>query len=112
MEELAAGPPTIQLPFLPSWLSSNGRMEQITNAVLKYHSSIKIIVRTAAEAERLIKQGLHFGERFLKVEEYITIGPDTLYPTYCHWGHTIIECPTPEKARCGICAEPHTTVEH
>lgn len=40
------------------------------------------------------------------------IGHDKLCPISCQWGHTTNSCPTPERARYAICAEPNLTDEH
>ena len=59
-----------------------------------------------------MKQGLHFGGRFHKVERFIPVGQDTLCFTCCHSGHTTYGCPTPDRVRCAICAEAHLTEHH
>ncbi|POS87913.1 hypothetical protein EPUL_000244 [Erysiphe pulchra] len=111
-DEIAAGPSALQLPFTPRWVSGHERMDFMAKNGLKTHSSIGFTVRTATEADRVMKQGLHFGGRFHKVEKFLKVGPDTLCPKCCHWGHTTYGCPTPEKVRCAICAENHLTIDH
>ena len=111
-EEISAGPSALELPFVPRWVSGQENLLNMARNGLKFHSSIWFTVKTQAEADRAIRQGIHFGGKFHKVEKYLRVGPDTLCPTCCHWGHTIYGCPTPEKKRCAICAEPHVTTEH
>lgn len=111
-EEVYAGPSAVELPLTPRWIAGQKRMDYIVLAGTKRHSSIYFTVKTDTEADRLLKQGLHFGGKYHKVERYRRVGPDTLCPTCCHWGHTTYECPTPDKVKCAICAGPHLTVEH
>lgn len=85
-EEVTAGPSALELPFTP-----------------------RFIVRSLAQADRVMKQGLKFRGRYHKVEKFISDGPDTMCSTCCHWGHSTYICPTPSKARCAIYAEPHLT---
>lgn len=87
-------------------------MQYYTASGSKKHSTIYFTVKTAFEADRIIKQGLHFGGRYHKVESYRRVGPDTICPTCCHWGHTTYGCVTPERVRCAICAESHLTIDH
>lgn len=111
-EEIFVGPSALELPFVPRWVSGQENLLNMARNGLKFHSSIWFTVKTQAEADRAIRQGIHFGGKFHKVEKYLRVGPDTLCPTCCHWGHTIYGCPTPEKKRCAICAESHVTTEH
>ena len=100
------------MPFVPRGIAHPERMKQITRNGTQLHSTIKVTVRTYAEAERILKQGLHFGGKFHKAEPYTPVGPDTMCTVCCHWGHTAHGCPSPEKARCAICAESHLTAAH
>lgn len=110
--EVATGPSALELPFTPRWIVHPTRMEQIVRDGTQLHSSIKVTVKTNAEAERILKQGLHFGGKFHKAEPYIPVGPDTMCTVCCHWGHITHGCPNPEKVRCAICAEQHLTTSH
>lgn len=87
-------------------------MDYIIEEGSKRHSSIYFTVRIETEADRLLKQGIHFEGKYHKVEKYRRVGPDTLCSTCCHWGHTTYEYPTPEKLNCVIYAGVHMVVEH
>ncbi|POS86360.1 hypothetical protein EPUL_000572 [Erysiphe pulchra] len=111
-EEAIAGPSAIDFPFTPQWVSGLERMQYYSTSGSKKHSLIYFTVKTASEADRIIKQRLHFGGRYHKVESYRRVGPDMICPKCCHWGHTTYGCATPEKVRCAICAESHLTIDH
>lgn len=108
-EEVTAGPSALELPFTPRWVTSPERMTDAARNGLIRHSTIRFIVRSLAQADRVMKQGLKFRGRYHKVEKFISDGPDTMCSTCCHWGHSTYICPTPSKARCAIYAEPHLT---
>lgn len=110
--ELLAGPSELDLPFTPRWISSQVRFEHLVNSEGKKHSSKKIVVRTREEANRLLAKGVWFGGVCHKVELYRQIGPDSMCPTCCHWGHTTYNCPNSEIQRCELCSGPHLTQNH
>lgn len=70
---------------------------------------IKIFVRTPAETEMIIKQGLNFSERYIQVENYV-IGSDMLF-TCRHW-EIFYDFLASKKSRCCICAKPHPAFEY
>ncbi|POS86789.1 hypothetical protein EPUL_002559 [Erysiphe pulchra] len=93
-------------------LSSQVRFEHLVNLEGKKHSSIKIVVRTREQANRLMAKGVWFGGVCHKVERYRQVGPNSMCPTCCRWGHTTYNCPNLEIQRCELCSGPHLTENH
>ncbi|KAI6247431.1 hypothetical protein HI914_04054 [Erysiphe necator] len=110
--ELLTGPSELDLPFTPRWISSRERFEYLVNTMRKKHSSVKIIVRTRDTADRLLAKGVWFGGACHRVEPFRQIGPDSMCPTCCHWGHTTYNCPNPGNQRCELCAGAHLSKNH
>ncbi|KAI0998810.1 hypothetical protein K3495_g9388 [Podosphaera aphanis] len=58
--EVMAGPSAIELPLVPWWIAHPDRIADAAINGTQQHSMIKITERTSAEAQRILKQGLHF----------------------------------------------------
>lgn len=111
-QEVAAGLTAVQLPFAPRWITHPDRLAVAAKSGTHQHSSIKITVRTNDEAQRILKQGIHFGDKFHRAGPYMPVGPDTIFTVCCYCGHMKFHCPDPDRMRCAICAEAYVTSAH
>lgn len=87
----------MKLAWTSRWLLSSAAMEIILANPEKRMPSVRITVMSAEDKDKAIKNGIWFGCKHHRADDFAEISPDTLYAMCCHWGHITLQCPDMDK---------------
>ena len=110
-EELEAENVGIRIPSPIRWLSGAPSVKDRHHEGTIKALSVVLAV-TDEDTFRLVRKGgLRLQGRRYEVEAYEEVRPDVRCGHCCEWGHIEPQC-LRTAARCGWCAEGHTTKDH